>query len=238
MDLRTNAVSQLPISFKGHFVVLFALIEHLCWAADLQVCRTRDPQSQALEPAAYHRAQRGMHVNGSATLQTQRVSALTSESVRTTILPQVFLTDEYMAIAMEFAAGGDMFQLVVRQRGLPEADARWYFQQLIIAIDYCHRMVRLLCNKSLLQHKCKCPSLLLTTQVGIRTHVIYIWHQLKLNFLPYKSVPSPKLIACSIQCNDMQFFYTIWFDNGMSFFLLYKPVFGSALCMIDQLQHV
>ena len=44
---------------------------------------------------------------------------------------------------MEYAAGGDMFQLVVRQRGLPEADARWYFQQLIIAIDYCHRMVSL-----------------------------------------------------------------------------------------------
>ncbi len=54
---------------------------------------------------------------------------------------QVFLTPEYLAIAMEYAAGGDMFQLVVRQRGLPESDARWYFQQLIIAIDYCHRMV-------------------------------------------------------------------------------------------------
>ncbi|DBB12672.1 hypothetical protein WJX82_009176 [Trebouxia sp. C0006] len=55
-------------------------------------------------------------------------------------LREVFLTEEYMGIAMEYAAGGDMFQLVVRQRGLPEADARWYFQQLIIAIDYCHRM--------------------------------------------------------------------------------------------------
>lgn len=54
---------------------------------------------------------------------------------------QVFLTPEYLAIAMEYAAGGDMFQLVVRQRGLPETDTRWYFQQLIIAIDYCHRMV-------------------------------------------------------------------------------------------------
>jgi serine/threonine-protein kinase SRK2 len=55
-------------------------------------------------------------------------------------LKEVFLTPEYLAIAMEYAAGGDMFQLVVRQRGLPEADARWYFQQLIIAMDYCHRM--------------------------------------------------------------------------------------------------
>lgn len=43
---------------------------------------------------------------------------------------------------MEFATGGDMFQLVVANRGLPEQDARWYFQQLIIAVDYCHRMVQ------------------------------------------------------------------------------------------------
>ena len=44
---------------------------------------------------------------------------------------------------MEFATGGDMFQLVVANRGLPEQDARWYFQQLIIAVDYCHKMVSL-----------------------------------------------------------------------------------------------
>ncbi len=99
-----------------------------------------------------------MHINSSATLQTQRLSALTSEGVRTmSLLLQVFLTDEYMAIAMEYAAGGDMFQLVVRQRGLPEADARWYFQQLIIAIDYCHRMVSLLFNASLLQSQMQVP---------------------------------------------------------------------------------
>ena len=54
---------------------------------------------------------------------------------------QVFLTPDYMAIVMEFATGGDMFQLVVANRGLPEQDARWYFQQLIIAVDYCHKMV-------------------------------------------------------------------------------------------------
>ena len=55
---------------------------------------------------------------------------------------QVFLTPEYLAIAMEYATDGDMFQLVARQRGLLEKDARWYFQQLIVAVDYCHRMVR------------------------------------------------------------------------------------------------
>ncbi|KAK9915345.1 hypothetical protein WJX75_007906 [Coccomyxa subellipsoidea] len=55
-------------------------------------------------------------------------------------LREVFLTPEYLAIAMEYATDGDMFQLVVRRRGLLEKDARWYFQQLIIAVDYCHRM--------------------------------------------------------------------------------------------------
>ena len=55
----------------------------------------------------------------------------------------MFLTPEYLAIATEHAAGGDMLQLVQRQGNLPEAEARWYFQQLIVAIDYCHRMVSL-----------------------------------------------------------------------------------------------
>lgn len=56
--------------------------------------------------------------------------------------PQVFLTNNHLAIAMEYAAGGNLYQLVARSGGLPEPDARWYFQQLIFAIDYCHKMVR------------------------------------------------------------------------------------------------
>ena len=39
----------------------------------------------------------------------------------TTCLPlQVFLTHDYLAIAMEYAAGGDMFQHVKQKRGLQE----------------------------------------------------------------------------------------------------------------------
>ena len=53
----------------------------------------------------------------------------------------MFLLPEYLAITMEYAAGGDLFQLVGRAGGLREEDAKWYFQQLIVAIDYCHRMV-------------------------------------------------------------------------------------------------
>ena len=28
----------------------------------------------------------------------------------------------------------------VQLGGVPEADARWFFQQFIIAVDYCHRL--------------------------------------------------------------------------------------------------
>ena len=54
-------------------------------------------------------------------------------------LLQVFLTQKHLVLAMEFAAGGDLFQLVARQRGLREEDARWFFQQILLGIDYCHR---------------------------------------------------------------------------------------------------
>ena len=56
---------------------------------------------------------------------------------------QVFLTQQYLAIAMEYAAGGDMFEHVVRKGGLKESEARWFFQQLIVGVDYVHRMVSL-----------------------------------------------------------------------------------------------
>ena len=79
-------------------------------------------------------------------MANQKLSYLVAVPLKT-LSVQVFLTPDYLAIAMEYAAGGDMFQLVVRQRGLLEQDARWYFQQLIIAIDYCHKMVRQCCQQ-------------------------------------------------------------------------------------------
>lgn len=59
---------------------------------------------------------------------------------------EVFLTNQYLCIAMEYAPGGDMFEYVVRKGGLRESEARWFFQQLIVAVDYIHRMVGALGN--------------------------------------------------------------------------------------------
>ena len=51
---------------------------------------------------------------------------------------QVLLTPVHLGIVLEYAAGGDMFQHVKRSGGLEEADARWFYQQLMIALDYMH----------------------------------------------------------------------------------------------------
>lgn len=40
---------------------------------------------------------------------------------------------------MEFANGGSLFNMVRTQRRLKESMARWFFQQLILAVDYCHK---------------------------------------------------------------------------------------------------
>lgn len=52
---------------------------------------------------------------------------------------EVFLTSEYICIAMEYATGGSLFHYVQKQGRLKEAVARWFFQQLIIGTDYCHK---------------------------------------------------------------------------------------------------
>ena len=53
---------------------------------------------------------------------------------------EVFLTPTHLAIAMEYAPGGDLFSYVSQRGGLSEDDARWFFQQLVIGLDYCHRL--------------------------------------------------------------------------------------------------
>ncbi|KAL4434846.1 hypothetical protein ABPG77_005373 [Micractinium sp. CCAP 211/92] len=55
-------------------------------------------------------------------------------------LKEVFLTDAHLCIAMEYAANGDLARYVASRRGLSEDEARWYFQQTMVAVDYCHRM--------------------------------------------------------------------------------------------------
>ena len=49
------------------------------------------------------------------------------------------MTDRFICIVMEYAGGGSLFNYVQRAGRLREAAARWFFQQLVLALDYIHK---------------------------------------------------------------------------------------------------
>jgi hypothetical protein len=59
-----------------------------------------------------------------------------SESPRTPIQPPPPRS------VMDYASGGSLFDYVQARKRLKESVARWFFQQLVFACDYCHRKVR------------------------------------------------------------------------------------------------
>ena len=54
---------------------------------------------------------------------------------------QVFLTPTHLGIVMEYAAGGELFDRIVKAGRFSEDEARFFFQQLISGVSYCHSEV-------------------------------------------------------------------------------------------------
>ncbi|KAI8471768.1 MAG: Snf1-like ser/thr protein kinase [Monoraphidium minutum] len=52
---------------------------------------------------------------------------------------EAFLAPGHVCIAMEYASGGTLFSYLQRCGRLHEPVARWFFQQLLLGVDYCHR---------------------------------------------------------------------------------------------------
>ena len=51
---------------------------------------------------------------------------------------EVLLTPTDLAIVMEYASGGELFDRVLTNGRMQEDEARYFFQQLISGVDYCH----------------------------------------------------------------------------------------------------
>nr|QSH71607.1 serine/threonine-protein kinase SAPK7-like [Hedychium coronarium] len=51
---------------------------------------------------------------------------------------EVILTPTHLGIAMEYAAGGELFERICSAGRFSEDEARYFFQQLICGVSYCH----------------------------------------------------------------------------------------------------
>ncbi|KAF8405823.1 hypothetical protein HHK36_007900 [Tetracentron sinense] len=59
----------------------------------------------------------------------------------------VVLTPTHLAIVMEYAAGGELFERICKAGRFSEDEARYFFQQLISGVNYCHFMQ--ICHRDL-----------------------------------------------------------------------------------------
>uniref|UniRef100_A0A368UIN3 non-specific serine/threonine protein kinase n=1 Tax=Glycine max TaxID=3847 RepID=A0A368UIN3_SOYBN len=53
---------------------------------------------------------------------------------------EVILTPTHLAIVMEYASGGELFEKICNAGRFNEDEARFFFQQLISGVSYCHAM--------------------------------------------------------------------------------------------------
>ncbi|PKA47978.1 Serine/threonine-protein kinase SAPK7 [Apostasia shenzhenica] len=60
---------------------------------------------------------------------------------------EVMLTPTHLAIVMEYAAGGELFERICNAGRFSEDEARYFFQQLISGVFYCHQMQ--ICHRDL-----------------------------------------------------------------------------------------
>ncbi|KAG8641027.1 hypothetical protein MANES_13G096300v8 [Manihot esculenta] len=60
---------------------------------------------------------------------------------------EVFLTPTHLAIVMEYAAGGELFERICNAGRFSEDETRFFFQQLISGVSYCHSMQ--ICHRDL-----------------------------------------------------------------------------------------
>eukprot|EP00906_Rhabdomonas_costata_P025950 RCo037038 len=51
---------------------------------------------------------------------------------------QVYRSPHHVYLVMELVTGGALFDVIVRNKLLPEGQARSYFQQLLLGVYYCH----------------------------------------------------------------------------------------------------
>ncbi|EPS63820.1 hypothetical protein M569_10961, partial [Genlisea aurea] len=103
---------------------------------------------------------------------------------------EVILTPSHLAIVMEYAAGGELFERICNAGRFSEDEARFFFQQLISGVSYCHSMQ--ICHRDL-----KLENTLLDGSPGPRLKICDFGYSKSavLHSQPKSTVGTPAYIA-------------------------------------------
>ncbi|CAD7695940.1 unnamed protein product [Ostreobium quekettii] len=115
---------------------------------------------------------------------------------------EVFLTAGNLCIAMEYAERGTLLSYVQARKRLTEDEARHFFQQLMMGLDYCHKMgvvSRDIKLENTLVDGCNPPNLKIC-DFGYSKHEIF-------HSAPSSRVGTPSYLAPEIVTNKPGFSY-------------------------------
>lgn len=103
---------------------------------------------------------------------------------------EVILTPTHLAIVMEYASGGELFARICNAGRFSEDEARFFFQQLISGVSYCHAMQ--VCHRDL-----KLENTLLDGSVAPRLKICDFGYSKSsvLHSQPKSTVGTPAYIA-------------------------------------------
>ncbi|XP_010934123.1 serine/threonine-protein kinase SAPK3-like [Elaeis guineensis] len=103
----------------------------------------RDKKTKELLAAKY--IERGMTIDEN--VQREIINHMSLRHPNIIRFKEVVLTPTHLAIVMEYAAGGELFERILTAGRFSEDEARFFFQQLISGVSYCHAME--ICHRDL-----------------------------------------------------------------------------------------
>ncbi|PSS02562.1 Serine/threonine-protein kinase [Actinidia chinensis var. chinensis] len=96
----------------------------------------RDKQSEELVAVKY--IERGEKIDEN--VQREIINHRSLRHPNIVRFKEVILTPTHLAIVMEYASGGELFERICNAGRFSENEARFFFQQLISGVSYCHAM--------------------------------------------------------------------------------------------------
>ncbi|XP_055961200.1 serine/threonine-protein kinase SAPK3-like [Mercurialis annua] len=103
----------------------------------------RDKKTKELVAVKY--IERGKKIDGN--VQREIINHRSLRHPNIVRFKEVFLTPTHLAIVMEYAAGGELFARICSAGRFSEDESRFFFQQLISGVSYCHSME--ICHRDL-----------------------------------------------------------------------------------------